>query len=201
MTDNLFVAEEVSAAFEILLKAIEDFTEKLKSNAITFINTGDTVGIRIGADHLDSIKEFHQRTQELSSEWADEIKKYHVTTRRPNRIKSTPTKNKIIRSPKTNLEITFSDGFKIHEKSAIDGMLKTMERIGLDKIEKLGIVIESNPLVSKDYNKFKNYEPKKLGLWYVHTHSSTVEKQKLLLDISNHPDISIPLTIKVIKPT
>ena len=199
MTDNLPASDDISIAFEILLKEIQDFTEKLKSSAIVFVNESNTDGLRIEANKLDSIKNFHEKTEKLASEWAVEIKKYRVTTRHPVRRKSTPANNKITRSPKTNLEVTFDDGFKIHEKTATDGMLKVMERIGFDEIEELGIVTESNPLVSKDRTKFKNYEPKKLGLWYIHIHSSTPEKKKLLLEIANLRNIR--LAIEIIKPT
>ena len=199
MTDNLPASDDISIAFEILLKEIQDFTEKLKSSAIVFVNESNTDGLRIEANKLDSIKNFHEKTEKLASEWAVEIKKYSVTTRHPVRRKSTPANNKITRSPKTNLEVTFDDGFKIHEKTATDGMLKVMERIGFDEIEELGIVTESNPLVSKDRTKFKNYEPKKLGLWYIHIHSSTPEKKKLLLEIANLRNIR--LAIEIIKPT
>jgi hypothetical protein len=106
-----------------------------------------------------------------------------------NFFQERPTKNS--RPPhgektsKTCLRVTFPDGTIIcHPKSA-DTMAEVIDKIGPERVARLGIQKSGKPLVSKEKNDmYDRHQHALLDGWYVITHSSTSEKIKRLRQIS-----------------
>ena len=81
--------------------------------------------------------------------------------------------------PKTNFSVAFPDGTVVSDAIALRVLVKTIEKIGAEKVASVGLQIGGEPLVSKDRKVFKKYPDAIapcVGGWFVHTHSSTKRK-------------------------
>jgi hypothetical protein len=100
----------------------------------------------------------------------------------------------VITHPRTHLSVTFPDGTMLTDRKAITTFLRVIERIGLEKIEKLGINIDrTNLIVRSPKSNGSHAEWHQVRDWYVNTHSSTMSKAKYLNKISN----SLKLNLKI----
>ncbi len=109
-----------------------------------------------------------------------------------------PLKNNNLRtrSPKTILRVLIYNTL-IREKKAVITFVKTLERIGCDKVSTLKLSCCGMPLVSKDEpaqnGNYPNY--KQLGDWYVITHSSTADKKQILDEVSQRLGFNMKVDI------
>lgn len=86
------------------------------------------------------------------------------------------------------IAVTFSDGTVINGKSVADTFIKTIERIGPEKIRPLEIISDGVNLVSEIQvnDRYKN-----VGKYWVNSHSSTKDKMDKLKKISDLLNIHI----------
>lgn len=99
------------------------------------------------------------------------------------------------KSPKTNLLVSFPTGEKIKNKLAMNTFCEVIEKIGLQKVEKLNIRSCGSNLVSKI--KSPTYRQKKLkNGYYIITQTSTNQKKKHLELISKK--LNLNLTVEII---
>jgi hypothetical protein len=94
------------------------------------------------------------------------------------------------------LEVKFQDGNVFNDPVVTNTFLKTLEHIGLERIENLGIRLCGIPLVSD--TKVEKYTQHQINGHYVMTHSDTETKRRILEEISRHLDLG--LKIEVIYP-
>lgn len=101
----------------------------------------------------------------------------------------------ITRSDVTRLIVYFPDGTKIREKFAAITLAKSIEKIGAERVKKLGITTSGVDLVSKNNNaKYNQHKIK--GGYYICTHSSTKAKKVMLEEIARK--LGIGLRVEVI---
>lgn len=99
------------------------------------------------------------------------------------------------KSPKTNLLVSFPTGVKIKNKLAMNTFCEVIEKIGLQKVEKLNIRSCGSNLVSKI--KDPTYRQKKFkNGYYIITQTSTNQKKKHLELISKK--LNLNLTVEII---
>ena len=97
------------------------------------------------------------------------------------------------RSP-TRLRVTFSDGTVFNEQQASDTFALTLSRLGLDRVEALGIYIRNVPLVGP--TKIDGYASQTpIAGKYVCHHMANKDKKKLLEKIARKLTTSIEVEI------
>lgn len=99
------------------------------------------------------------------------------------------------KSPKTNLLVSFPTGVKIKNKLAMNTFCEVIEKIGLQKVEKLNIRSCGSNLVSKIKNPVYRQNKFKNG-YYIITQTSTNQKKKHLELISKK--LNLNLTVEII---
>ena len=99
------------------------------------------------------------------------------------------------KSPKTNLLVSFPTGVKIKNKLAMNTFCEVIEKIGLQKVEKLNIRSCGSNLVSKIKNPVYRQNIFKNG-YYIITQTSTNQKKKHLELISKK--LNLNLTVEII---
>lgn len=109
----------------------------------------------------------------------------------------TTAKKKYASSPKssrTNLRVTLPDGKVIENRFAYETLQEVVVMAGPEKVRSLGIVQNGVPLVSTTIDNF--YIQKDLGNGlYLITHSSTIQKQKLIRTISEAFELGLKVEI------
>ena len=99
-------------------------------------------------------------------------------------------------APKTTFTVRFPDGTVVSDKKAKSVLAKTIEKIGVEKVARLGILCGGEPLVTKDRSLLKKY-PNAVGAisggWFVKTHSSTAAKMNFVKAIAK--GLGIRLTV------
>ncbi|ATI42346.1 hypothetical protein CBW24_10210 [Pacificitalea manganoxidans] len=89
--------------------------------------------------------------------------------------------------------VRFPDGTTLAEKTAAQTLALTIERIGFEKVSSLGILVNSENIVSK--SKSETYQDVYFDPFYVKTHSNTQQKKKHLEQISDFFDLKLEVTI------
>jgi len=106
-------------------------------------------------------------------------------------VKNVPTYRR--QSPHTNLVVTFPTGEKIRNTTAKKTFCETIEKIGVERIEKLNSRAFGDNIISKKKNERYQQEKTKHG-YYILTHSNTRNKQSVLQGISDK--LALGLTIR-----
>ncbi len=130
---------------------------------------------------------------------AQEKKEQHVqqTDKQVNPIQPTLWDNDVLpssnskkdktssRAPKTSFSVSFSDGTMIQGESAAETFAKAINHIGPEKVEKLGLTIAHEPLISQEGSKKYAHSNHLLSNGhYLITHSNTQTKKDYLNKIS-----------------
>ena len=112
-------------------------------------------------------------------------------------IDNKPKKVKIKRSPQKGLNVYFGDDIHIYDRKASTTFCLALDKMGLDKAEKLNITNDGDPLISKKEQKGPNAVPHKVGNtgYYVNTHSGTRQKKLWLEKIAKALGINIEVVV------
>ena len=107
-------------------------------------------------------------------------------------------KNKRTVLNRHTLSVRFPDGTVICENSAIDTLIKTIEKIGFEKVMSLGLKVSGEPLVDtkpqqlnrkhgeKGYKQYKNY--------FIISNFNNDGKANRLKDISDRLGLNLTIT-------
>ena len=97
-----------------------------------------------------------------------------------------PTK---VRKPTQRLRVTMPDGKVIDRKHARDTFVEVIEKVGIDRVKRLNIIINSIPLIST--SKDPERQQRKLGEYYIYVGKSTRHKEQLLNKIASNLRIDL----------
>jgi hypothetical protein len=100
------------------------------------------------------------------------------------------------RAPRTHLRVTLNDGTVFEEHQAADTFALVLSRIGLARVEALGITVRTLPLVGNSKSS-SPYGQTKIEGKYICTHSSTKEKKETLELIGKK--LETPLRVQIIE--
>ncbi len=109
----------------------------------------------------------------------------------------TQLKNKRIkkRTKKTRLKVSFPDKTIIYEEQSVETFLKTIQKIGVENAQKVGLIAYNFPLIS-DKKQDIIYEQREVSKGiYVIVHSSTKEKMIRLKKISDFLNLDLKMEI------
>lgn len=131
-----------------------------------------------------ALRDFCDRTKSLAAEWSERFSGDEKTIDVMD-AKTGDAARKILsaaKSPKTRLLVRFSDGTVVSEVTAAATLARAIERIGCDVVAALDLSVNRENLVSRQPSP--EYATIKVGSHFVRTHSSTAQKRRHLLQIS-----------------
>lgn len=100
------------------------------------------------------------------------------------------------KSPRSTLRITMPDGHIIESRKAKDSFIEAILRIGIDRVRPLGYTFDGVPLISSIRDsKYGNAQTDIGNGWLIITHSSTLNKKKMLEKIAKALRINIKVEI------
>lgn len=178
--------ESVSTAFELMRLELEVEVERLNSAGATAFRASDYEKAEELIRQGRQLKEFCDRVSELEGEWLREFASAEKTDQNgTSTIPEADIARKILahsKSSKTSLLVRFVDGTVIAERTAALTLAKTIQKIGFGRVEGLGILVNGEAIVSK--SKSLKYNDTLIDGRYIKTHSSTQQKARNLVQIS-----------------
>ena len=187
----------VAAAFELIVEEIEAVASEIaEQGSKAFREKAYDVAQEL-SESGKSLQEFRTKVMELLEEWQSGI---DVTTRqrftrsRPKPKRPGASVKAHAKGTRTRLRVTFADGHQIEEDYAADTFALALRRIGLDRVEGLGITDRNTPLVG--HVRSNQYSQRRVDGKYICTHSSTQEKKDILDRIAK--DLGVSLKVHII---
>jgi len=101
----------------------------------------------------------------------------------------------VTRRPRTRLRVTFADGTVFDEQQASDTFALALRRLGLSRVEQLGIYVRNLPLVGNVKSDGYACQTEIDGKYVCH-HMETQRKKRLLDKIAKL--LSTPIKVEII---
>ena len=95
----------------------------------------------------------------------------------------------------TRLVVTMPNGTEIAHSNASDTFVEVIQKLGIPEVENLNKTCNGVPLISTSDNP--TYTQRKLGKYYIITHSQTQTKKRLLEEIAS--DLGITLKVEIVQ--
>lgn len=189
--------DSVSIAFELMRLELEAESERLNSAGASAFRSSDyekaEEQIRLGR----RLKEFCERVSKLENEWQRGFAPIETADQDSSSpAPQTDVARKILahsKSSKLSLLVRFDDGTVIAERTAADTLAKAIQKIGFDRVERTGILVNGEAIVSN--SKSLKYNDVQIDGHYVKTHSSTSQKARNLLQISEALGLELEIQI------
>lgn len=124
-----------------------------------------------------------------------ETKQYSLTPKAKER--ENKTDRTITSAPKsawTGLMVTFPDGTVINNRYAYETLIEVVEKVGIKKVESLGLKYLGLDFISKTKDDFYNQHELKNG-YLILTHSATAKKKQQLEEISQRLNVGLKVEI------
>lgn len=107
------------------------------------------------------------------------------------------TDTPIVHNPNADLIVTFPDGTVFDDDKAISTFVKTIQKIGFDKVAKVGIMIKGYNLVDVRARTDLGYSCQtRVGKYFVYSKLSNTQKVGYLTTISNYYNLGIKIESK-----
>lgn len=185
--------QSVTVAFELMKLELEAAVEELNSEGAELFRESRYEEASNLTNRGTTLHEFCLRVEKLSAEWADQFAVDTISDETEQEQQTARTILSASKASKTRLLVVFPDGTKIAEASAAQTLAKVLERIGLEKIASLGILVNRENIVSSYPSKKYNETP--IGRYFVKTHSSTNQKKKNLEEISSSLNLGLQIFV------
>ncbi len=188
----------VAAAFELIIEEIEVVASEIaEQGAKAFRDKAYEVSKQL-SESGQGLQSFRTRVVALLEDWQSGI---DVPTRqrfkRRRRSKHTDAHPKThTKAPKTGIRVTFADGAQIDEYYAADTFALALQKIGLARVEALGLKPRGVPLVGAA--KSDQYPQRRIDGKYVCIHSSTAEKKEILERVAKK--LGVGLKVEILHP-
>ncbi|SIN75644.1 hypothetical protein [Vannielia litorea] len=175
--------DSVTTAFELMEVELDSEVDSLNARgAECFRNSDYSQAERLIAEGK-SLLDFCARVRELSDEWKDKFSASFPEEVVPNNVvEARKTILGASKSAKTLLTVKFEDGTVVYEPKALETFALAIQKIGFDRVERLGLVVNREPLVSRSPSK--RYADFQVGNTFIKTHSSTSQKKRTLEEIA-----------------
>jgi hypothetical protein len=168
----------VSIAFEVILEEIAAVENQLATEGASAFRERRYND----ADQLSNsgkrLLEFREKLVHLRDEWRSGI---DIETRQRVKLEPGYTISPHTKGPKTIIRVTLPTGRVIQRTTAAQTFADVIEEIGFEVVRKLNIHVSGIPLV--DVKRDQKYNQAKRGLYFINTHSNTVDKKSLLEQI------------------
>lgn len=186
--------DSVSIAFDMILAEIDSIIVEVNSHGSAFIRNNEYGQARSSIEAGEKLAEFRNKLQALNQEWINGL---DAPIRRQVKVEVTAIARTIAsgtKSSKTVLVVKFEDGAVIFENMAADTFVKTIQKMGLQRVLKLEMKVNNFDLVS--HQKSDIYNQTEIDGYYIMTHSNTDAKRNQLLKIAGM--LNLRLTVDVV---
>jgi len=183
---------DVPAALDLVREEVEKESKRIFSAGGDALKAGNIKPAKEAIAYAEKLTDFVKKIHKLGEDWkkleakidaaAPEVREIvNLPPQRPHKTGFKHTVTNI--APKTTFTVRFPDGTVVSDKKAKSVLAKTIEKIGVEKVARLGIMCGGEPLVTKDRSLLKKY-PGAIGAisggWFVKTHSSTAAKMNFV---------------------
>ena len=172
--------DSVDAAFKLVIEELDKSYQEI-TEQITQAYTNED--FEKGQDLLNrgkNLKAFQTRVNDLRQEWIDP---------RPEPIRRGGN------APPTKLKVTFPYGERIERDFAADTFVETIQKIGIDKVRKLGLRGHKVPLIDSVPRDDRKSVQREIQGWYICICSGTPKKKEQLDKIALHLGIRLKVEI------
>lgn len=191
--------QEVSVALDLLNTALSEEKQRIYDAGAASMKKQDSKTARAVLDFADKLDDFRSDVEALVEKWNELLQiredatpavqqivtgEGRLFSAKPRRI--TTGFSRKINHPlahKTIFSVSFDDGTRLMESKAEKTLLKAIEKIGVEQVFGLNLSLSGEPLVSKTQSRKYPSASKKVGEYYVLTHSNTAAKVKQLKQI------------------
>ncbi len=187
--------DSVSIAFELMRLELAAEVENLNSQGASFFRSS----LYEEANELSSkgkkLQNFLLKVQALEAEWVGSFAEAAALEIDGPEVEATA--RRILsnsKSAKTGLLIRFPTGEVISEKTGADTLVAVIKMVGMERVEKLGILVNGENIVSRTPSTL--YNETRAAPFYIKTHSSTSEKKRRIDQISEA--LGLGLTVEII---
>lgn len=94
---------------------------------------------------------------------------------------------------KEKIKVTFPDKAIIYSEKVVDTFVKTILKIGIEKVKDLGILVSNIPLI--DTRKHPKYTMFNTGNYYIMVHTSTKHKYSILNNINRKLNLGLKIEL------
>ncbi|MDR2863826.1 MAG: hypothetical protein LBV54_08175 [Puniceicoccales bacterium] len=194
--------DDVATAFDLISEELEVVIRKNNKEGATAFTEGRYVDVNALREKALKLNDFKEKVGDLLDEWEE---CFDGETREEVVIEDLeiPSKNRKEKQTKrtssrgSHLRVIFPDNHVIQEGVAAETFEKTLQRLGLENIEKLKLTKENLPLLARERKDGEYYfgRPPVEGR-YINTHSSTMAKKKKLDAIAE--ELNVALNVEII---
>lgn len=214
MANNENSNQDVSTALELLKGTLAEEKQRIYAVGTNAMKQYDAPTARAVLDFADKLEVFRTNVQDLVKKWeelqqirdsaAPEVQEIVTGEGRLFAAKPRKSSTGFTRTithplaPKTKFRVTFPDLSVIEETKATETLAKTIDKIGVERVLGLGLILNGEPFISETPSQKYPSASKKIEKYFVSTHSSTSSKVSTLKKIMKL--LSIDAKIEVIKP-
>jgi len=169
------MSDGVNLALELVLEEISAVEAQLNHEGMLAFQSSRHQDAERLAQSGKKLQDFSKKLNALKDEWLSGI---DIKTRKRVKVDSSRQLKGHTKGPKTNLRITLSNGRVIQRPTAVAAMVDAIERFGVENVKALDLHVCGVPLVGTE--KSEKYSQASLGKFLVCTHTSTIDKKKML---------------------
>lgn len=183
----------VTTAFELMKLELETAVEDLNSQGSKLFRESRYEEAKDLTDRGKQLRAFCDRVELLANEWMATFSEDDCKEDTEREFEAARTILSASKASRTRLLVTFSDGTTFAEKTAAQTLAKTIERIGFERVESVGVVVNGENIVSKE--KSKKYNEVEMPPYFIKTHSSTDQKKRNLEQIAKALSLNLDISI------
>lgn len=180
------VVAEFTSALQTIDRILSQNIESINRRGADLFKESNYAEAQKKAEQGKALSYLKLKFDDLSKDWMVICKDvFSGSEVRNEEIQSGPRKRKAAQK----LLVNFYDGSQIFESSAAETFSKSIARMGISRVEGLGIKRLNHPLVS--VSPPDKYQSNLVDGYYIVTHFSTEDKRRLLLEIGERLGVSI----------
>ena len=177
--------DSVTAAFKLVIEELDKAYQETTKQITQAYENEDFEEGQVLANRGKSLKAFQTRVDDLRQEWIDGFSNGQQPPIPPG---GNP--------PQTKLRVILPNGDRIERDSARNTFVEIIDKIGIDRVRKLGLRGNGVPLIdSAPRRDGKTFAQQKIQGWYICLYSSTLKKKELLDKIAQILHISLKVEI------
>lgn len=184
--------DSVTIAFELMRMELDAEIENLNTEGAKLFRHSMYPDAEELIKKGKALQAFVDRVRKLEMEWASSFATAMETAPRDEVVEEAA--RKILagtKSSKTGLLVLFPNGDALAKEKAADTLVAIIQRAGMEAVEKLGIMVNGENLVSRTPSK--KYNEAHIPPYFIKTHSNTAQKKKHIDQISE----ALKLDLKV----
>lgn len=199
--------QNVMAALELVREEVQRADKQIREAGGREMANGDKKIARLALQYSDKLDDFMFQLEKVGDSWqeiqetidADRPEVQEVVL--PTKIRATKggySRKVTDVAPWTNFIVRLADGSVIQESTAKAAFAKSLALFDLGKVEKLGVKLNGEPLVSRDKSVFAKYPQSVVAVkdgWFASTYCSTMTKAKFVEQFAKRFGVRVKVSI------